>query len=305
MGVQCLGATLAPLRTRALGSKSDAGDRARGRVRRAPRVALVPRAALAGVARVHAHRVRGVSRGRTPRHVPSAASGDAPAPEEAREPAEGSIDGVADALDVIARDIGGGSSSSSGKTLLVALVALVSIHVRDPGWGVWNVIRVVGSLVLGAGLAFKGYRGGSLDTSGAVGAALVGWGTLYAGVRFGVVLGAFFFLSSAMTRVGGEIKKIDENHVPGKASGARNWIQVAANGLVPTFLAMSYSFATGGPEYLLGVNNAFETPLAAAFIGYYGCCCGDTWSSELGVLSERCRGSSPRGKSASPGRTAG
>ena len=306
MGVQCLGATLAPLRTRALGSKSDAGDRARGRVRRAPRVALVPRAALAGVARVHAHRVRGVSRGRTPRHVLSAASGDAPAPEEAREPAEGSIDGIADALDVIARDIGGGSSSSSGKTLLVALVALVSIHVRDPGWGVWNVIRVVGSLILGAGLAFKGYRGGSLDTSGAVGAALVGWGTLYAGVRFGVVLGAFFFLSSAMTRVGGEIKKkIDENHVPGKASGARNWIQVAANGLVPTFLAMSYSFATGGPEYLLGVNNAFETPLAAAFIGYYGCCCGDTWSSELGVLSRKMPRLITTGKECKPGTNGG
>jgi len=304
MGVQCLGATLAPLRTRALGSKSDAGDRARGRVRRAPRVALVPRAALAGVARVHAHRVRGVSRGRTPRHVPSAASGDAPAPEEARE--EGSIDGIADALDVIARDIGGGSSSSSGKTLLIALVALVSIHVRDPGWGVWNVIRVVGSLILGAGLAFKGYRGGSLDTSGAVGAALVGWGTLYAGVRFGVVLGAFFFLSSAMTRVGGEIKKrIDENHVPGKASGARNWIQVAANGLVPTFLAMSYSFATGGPEYLLGVNNAFETPLAAAFIGYYGCCCGDTWSSELGVLSRKMPRLITTGKECKPGTNGG
>ena len=178
MSVQCLGATLAPLRTRALGSKSDAGDRALGRVRHSPRVALVPRAALAGVARVHAHRTRAVSRGRTPRHVPSAASGDAPAPEEeAREPATpaGSIDGVADALALIARDIGGGSSSASGgksgKALLVALVALVSIHVRDPGWGVWNVIRVVGSLVLGAGLAFKGYRGGSLDRSGAVGAA--------------------------------------------------------------------------------------------------------------------------------------
>jgi hypothetical protein len=42
---------------------------------------------------------------------------------------------------------------------------------------------------------------------------------------------------------------------------------VLANGLVPTYLAVTYSFATGGPEYLLGVANAFETPLAAAFIG--------------------------------------
>lgn len=82
-------------------------------------------------------------------------------------------------------------------------------------------------------------------------------------------------------------KKIDEHVVEGKASGARNWIQVAANGAVPTYLALTYSFATGGPEYLLGVANAFETPLAAAFIGYFGCCCGDTWGSELGVLSKQ------------------
>ena len=109
-----------------------------------------------------------------------------------------------------------------------------------------------------------------------------------------------------MTRVGGEIKKrIDENHVPGKASGARNWIQVAANGLVPTFLAMSYSFATGGPEYLLGVNNAFETPLAAAFIGYYGCCCGDTWSSELGVLSRKMPRLITTGEEVKPGTNGG
>ena len=46
-------------------------------------------------------------------------------------------------------------------------------------------------------------------------------------------------------------------------------------------------YVVGGPEYLLGVANAFETPLAAAFIGYYGCCCGDTWGSELGVLSKK------------------
>ena len=86
----------------------------------------------------------------------------------------------------------------------------------------WNVIRVVGSLILGSGLALKGYKSGSLDLSGALSAAAVGWGTLYAGVRFGVTLGVFFFASSAMTKVGADVKrKIDEHFVEGKEVGGR------------------------------------------------------------------------------------
>ena len=320
MGVQCLGATPAPARIRGLGSSiRSARDRARCVHRRSRAQPCAPRAALAALTpRAHAHRgLTAVTRGRASSHVPTAASGDVPADPQDSSSSQpegtaqgGSIDGIADALAMIKRDIGGGASGSASsqksQVLLAALVALVSIHVRDPGWGIWNVIRVVGSLILGAGLAFKGYKSGSLDKTGAVGAALVGWGTLYAGVRFGVVLGAFFFLSSAMTKVGSSLKKaIDEHYVPGKESGGRDWIQVAANGLVPTFLAMSYSFATGGPEYLLGVNNAFETPLAAAFIGYYGCCCGDTWSSELGVLSKQMPRLITTGQEVKPGTNGG
>ena len=71
-------------------------------------------------------------------------------------------------------------------------------------------------------LCYRGYRSGSLNKSGALGAALVGWGTLYAGPRFGVALGVFFFASSAMTKVGAEVKKkIDEHFVEGKEVGGR------------------------------------------------------------------------------------
>ena len=245
------------------------------------------------VARVSSSRRASVSPSPTPggssRLSPLRASGDDDAAAAAPPPTS-ELEGIREVLAGVRAELTSTSSDPKRKksalTFAVALVALIAIHLRDPGWGLWNNIRIVGSLLLGAGLALKGLRGGSLDVTGACGASLVGWGTLYAGVRFGVALGVFFFASSAMTRVGAAVKaRIDEHHVEGKEGGARNWIQVAANGTVPTFLAMGYAFATGGPEHLLGVNNAFETPLAVAFVGYYACCCGDTWGSELGVLS--------------------
>ena len=251
----------------------------------------------------------GVPAALAPAHAPRrsarlrASAGDAPVSNDSNDPsppgsrpvsdsASGGCASVGDAIALVRDELFStpnepARAKRSKRTLFIALAALVAIHVRDPGWGVWNVVRVAGALALGAGLALKGYKSGSLDASGAASAALVGWGTLYAGVRFGLSLGVFFFASSAMTRVGSSIKaRVDEHHEKGKEGGARDWVQVFANGLVPTFLAMGYAFATGGPEHLLGVTNAFETPLAAAFIGYYACCGGDTWASELGVLSK-------------------
>lgn len=136
--------------------------------------------------------------------------------------------------------------------------------------------RAIGSMALGLLLALVGYKKKSLDESGALAAIGVGFGSIYADVRFGAALAAFFFASSAVTRVRSDVKKRVDEHF--KVGGGRDWVQVFANGFVPTVIALA--FASGG------FGAEATSALASAYLGYYACCGGDTFASELGVLSK-------------------
>lgn len=64
------------------------------------------------------------------------------------------------------------------------------------------------------------------------------------------------------------------------------------NAGVPTLLAIGYGALAGCLDLPLGALPGVEpwradllTLLMGGFLGYYACCCGDTWASELGVLS--------------------
>ena len=108
---------------------------------------------------------------------------------------------------------------------------------------------------------------------------MVGFLHFFISIKFGILLIGFFLTSSKLTKVGSEKKKIiDSAFLDG---GQRNHLQVFANsfsGLLPCIL---YYYYFG--------HNMSNAPLShflhGAILGHYGCCAGDTWSSELGVLS--------------------
>ncbi|KAF9978579.1 Transmembrane protein 19 [Actinomortierella ambigua] len=128
----------------------------------------------------------------------------------------------------------------------------------------------------------------SLSTSGAVAATVVGMGTFthLPGV-FGTVLLTFYLSSSRLTKYKAQIKKtLEEDHQEG---GARTAIQVFSNGATGTALALAFQYvfwtSFERPATLFFQDWRAST-LLFAYIGHYACCNGDTWSSELGILSK-------------------
>lgn len=68
---------------------------------------------------------------------------------------------------------------------------------------------------------------------------------------------------------------------------ARLRSQVLANALVGTLLSLGVAVSTGWQDTCLDSQRApLVTAMLAGVLGHYACCNGDTWSSELGVLSK-------------------
>lgn len=165
----------------------------------------------------------------------------------------------------------------------VGKICLLVAYCR--GMHSWNLaIQVLGGLLLSCAVAIRGYKNHSLSPSGAIAAVVVGWSTLSSSFRAGLVLLGFFFASSALTKLGDENKDVEEDH---KIGGQRNWIQVLSNGGIPGLLALMGCIVSSGMDLaVLPFSNAWYSIVTSGFLGYYACCCGDTWSSEIGQLSE-------------------
>ncbi|KAK7388760.1 hypothetical protein VNO78_23587 [Psophocarpus tetragonolobus] len=134
-------------------------------------------------------------------------------------------------------------------------------------------------------IAFRAYRKKSLSTSGAVAGFFVMALHFFVGYRFGVMLLAFFYSSSTLTKVGEDTKRVLDPEF--KEGGQRNWIQVLANSGIASILVIAIWVLTEGQDKCLNSKDSpLITVLIGGVIGHYSCCNGDTWSSELGILSD-------------------
>ncbi|KAM6584473.1 hypothetical protein CsatB_011475 [Cannabis sativa] len=148
-----------------------------------------------------------------------------------------------------------------------------------------GMIQPLIAILISSLIAVRAYRRKSLNLSGALTGFLVMTIHFAVGYRYGALILVFFFTSSKLTKVGEEKKRrVDADF---KDGGQRNWVQVLSNSGISTILVLIIWRVTQWEDKCLDSKSSIlVTSLIGGVIGHYACCNGDTWSSELGVLSD-------------------
>lgn len=133
-------------------------------------------------------------------------------------------------------------------------------------------------------MALAARRAGSLSTSGAWAATLIGGLSVAAGWAWGALLIGWFVASSALTRFGAAKKAARTGRTLSESS-ARTAAQVFANGGLFAVAALASTLAAMQGESL-GTTATLpeETRWAIAALGALAAAAADTWSTELGLL---------------------
>jgi uncharacterized protein (TIGR00297 family) len=149
-------------------------------------------------------------------------------------------------------------------------------------------MQIFFGFVMGGLISGLAWRAETLNTSGAIAAALVG-GLIFGmgGMPWALLLLVFFVSSSLLSHAFARQKAaLNEKFAKG---GTRDWAQVAANGGLGAGLALASALLPG------------ESWPWVAYAGAMAAVNADTWATELGVLNR----SAPRlittGKRAEPG----
>ncbi|HJU66472.1 MAG TPA: DUF92 domain-containing protein [Gemmatimonadaceae bacterium] len=131
--------------------------------------------------------------------------------------------------------------------------------------------RFAAGLVIAAVITALARRASALSTGGAIAAMIVGTMAIAAGWDWALLLLAFFISSSALSRLGSQVKEARTRGMLDK-QGPRDSRQVAANGALFTLAALLFLI---DPWPGWGAAGAGALATATA----------DTWGTEVGVLS--------------------
>ena len=131
--------------------------------------------------------------------------------------------------------------------------------------------RAAAGIALAAVIAMAARAGRTLTTTGAIAAAIVGAASVAAGWSWGALLLAFFLSSSALSRIGIDIKQRRTRDILDKG-GQRDAVQVLANGGVFAAAALGHVVLPWDGWMAVGGG-----ALAAAT--------ADTWATEIGTLA--------------------
>ncbi|EMS52064.1 Transmembrane protein 19 [Triticum urartu] len=133
--------------------------------------------------------------------------------------------------------------------------------------GVW--IRAAVAVAAGGAIAARAVRRKSVDFTAVFAGVPAMVAHTGAGYRFAGLLLVFFFTASRVrtTLIGRK--------------------QVLSNSGIASILVVLIALITGGEDKCLdSKESGLVTALIGGVIGHYSCCNGDTWSSELGILSK-------------------
>ena len=177
------------------------------------------------------------------------------------------------------------SAVSSNFKNLPAKDALRMIHASP-----W--LPQLGRTTLGTGIAYKlatsGIKKGSLTTSGACAAFFVATAAFSCSFRSGLTLIAFYYTGSKLTKVGASRKAtlVEEDTTKKEGSG-RGAKQVLACSLVSVLCGITRRVWVGTDSALdFTFLGSIGNRLTLAYVAFFACCAGDTWASELGILSK-------------------
>jgi uncharacterized protein (TIGR00297 family) len=145
-------------------------------------------------------------------------------------------------------------------------------------------IRLIISLLLGLIIARRGLKRGSLSRSGALAAFFVGSIILFSNFSMGLSLIIFYLSGSALTRYKENFKMTVDLDAK-KGGGQRNYLQVLCTAGIPTLACICLLFQDVTNDGLCSNGNEIRKVLMGVFLGALSCVAGDTFASELGILS--------------------